>query len=250
MSVVVGKCMNVTVGAPVNKNETMIAGETLDHLAFFFHFSLDDFIVLAKGSHQVLNQSSVIERDTVLKLCHNVSVFGALNQTFIVEHGTKLESINELSGFWNNRFTLFDKTNTSQMYTKETLVTSDMMVTIIKSTRVVVDITPTGDVNTAEVIKSISEIVGGDTSIVGVDVIRNGEGQVTEIIIIVEDENTATTIVGIINDMDTGTGCVVGVLCRKTRAYVDGDALSLSDSHLSFVSTTFLLLFFIINHFM
>ena len=48
MNVVVGKCMSVTVGAPINKSETMIAGETLDHLAFFFHFSLDDFIVVAE----------------------------------------------------------------------------------------------------------------------------------------------------------------------------------------------------------
>ena len=375
MKVVVGKCMNVTVGAPINKSETMIAGETLDHLAFFFGFSLDGFIVVAKGSEQVLNQSSVIETDTVLKLCHNVSVSGEqresfliehgsqlsqveslspfwneqygivdgnsetrivyepshlvtmdmsieiikkhcvsigkplntvvyvfpnttikeleqehqisfddfivvdseteqvlnqssmiekdtvlklchsvsvsgdLNQTWIVEHGTKLESISELSGFWNSYFILFNTTNSSQVYTKETLVECDIVVTIIESTRVVVDITPTDKVNETEVIKSISEIVGGDPSIVGVDVVRNEEGQVIGIIIIVEDENTANTIVDIINGMDTGTGCAAGVLCCMTNAYVERK--NLSDAHTSFASTTLLLLsFFLVNHFM
>ena len=64
MNVVVGKCMSVTVGAPIHKSETMIAGEKLGHLAIFFGFSLSNFIVVVKGSDQVLNQSSVIERDS------------------------------------------------------------------------------------------------------------------------------------------------------------------------------------------
>jgi hypothetical protein len=97
MKVVVGKCMDVTVGAPINKSETMIAGETLDHLAFFFHFSLDDFIVVAKGSDQVLNQLSVIETHTVLKLCHNVSVLNASeSRGFLVEHQQPLQTNTDL----------------------------------------------------------------------------------------------------------------------------------------------------------
>ena len=102
MNVVVGKCMNVTVGAPINKSETMIAGETLDHLAFFFRFSLDDFIVVAKGSQQVLNQSSVIETDTVLKLCHNVNVSGFFNYSFIAESGTRLDEVGNMSDYFND----------------------------------------------------------------------------------------------------------------------------------------------------
>ena len=241
--------MDVTVGAPINKSDRMIAGETLDHLAFFFGFSLDDFIVVAKGSQQVLNQSSMIEKDTVLKLCHNVGVSGGLNQTWIIEHGTRLESISELGGFLNSHFILFNTTNSNQVYMKETLVTCDIVVTIIKSTRVVIDITPTDEVNENEVVKTINEIVGGDPFIVGAEVVRNGEGQVTEIIIAVKDKNTADTVVDIINGMDTGTGCAAGVLCFKKNAYVEGE--NLSDAHISFVSTILLLLSFVlVNHFM
>ena len=249
MNVVVGKCINVLVGAPINRSERMIAGESLEQLAWFFSFSFDDFIVVVKETEQVLSKSSMIERDTVLKLCHNVSVSGVLNNTWIVEHGTKLGSISGLSDFWNSSFILSDAANTNQVYTRETLVSSDIVAIIIKSTRVVIEITPTDEVNTTEVIKSITDIVGADTSIVGVDVVWNDDGQVVEIIIIVKDGNAATTIVDVINGIDTGSRCAAGVLCRKTSAYVEGETYS--GAHKSFVSTTLILLSFIlINHFM
>ena len=112
MKVVVGKCMDVTVGAPINKSETMIAGETLDHLAFFFGFSLDDFIVVAKGSQQVLNQSSMIETDTVLKLCHNVTIKTGNNSTdsFLEEHGTLLFNSEKVKRFMSEYFIIDQST--------------------------------------------------------------------------------------------------------------------------------------------
>ena len=144
--------------------------------------------------------------------------------------------------------TLFNTTDAKQVYKRDTPVLRNMTVTIMKSTRVVVEITPTDEVNTTEVIKTITDIVGVDPSIVTIDVVRNEEGQVTEIIIIVEDENTATTIVGVINGIDTGTECDAGVLCHRTSAYVDG-AMN-SDAPFYFVPTTFLLLsFFLFIHF-
>ena len=94
---VVGKCINVTVGAPINKSETIIAGETLDHLASFFGFSLDDFIVVAKGSDKILFDSSVIETDTVLKLCHRVLLLSnSGSRGFLVEHQHSLQSNTDL----------------------------------------------------------------------------------------------------------------------------------------------------------
>ena len=102
MSVVVGNCMNVTVGAPINKSETMISGETLDHLASFFNFSLDDFIVVANGSQQVLNQSSVIETSVSLRLYHNLTVPGVVSLSDHFEHGTPLAQIGNLSQFLNS----------------------------------------------------------------------------------------------------------------------------------------------------
>ena len=102
MNVVVGKCMDVTVGAPIHKSETMIAGETLDHLASFFNFSLDDFIVVANGSQQVLNQSSVIETSVSLRLYHNLTVSGVVSLSDHFEHGTPLAQIGNLSQFLNS----------------------------------------------------------------------------------------------------------------------------------------------------
>ena len=138
MNVVVGKCMSVTVSAPVNKSETMIAGETLDHLAFFFHFSLDDFIVVAEESHQVLNQSSVTERNTVLKLCHNVNVSGLLNDSLIIEHGTLFYQIDKLSNYFGPFHVIYNQLNTSIVVNGDTQILHDVSVFVSNASKQVI----------------------------------------------------------------------------------------------------------------
>ena len=97
MTVVVGRCMSVSVGAPINNAERMVVGEILEHLAWFFNFSLDEFIVVTDETGQVLNKTSLIEGDTALKLCHNVSVHNMLGTyTFLVEHQQPLHSNTDL----------------------------------------------------------------------------------------------------------------------------------------------------------
>ena len=126
MNVVVGKCVNVTVSSPINKGETMIAGETLDHLAWLLNFSYDGFIIVAKGSEQVLNQSSMIERDTVLKLCHNVTIKTSDNSTdsFLEEHGTLLFNSEKVKRIMSKYFIIDQSTRELREYT--TAVTEDM----------------------------------------------------------------------------------------------------------------------------
>ena len=248
MSLIVGKWVNVFVGAPFNYNMKLFGAHQLDKVSQLFGFALDDFIVVDTNIQVVLNKSSMIERNTVLMLCHNVSAHGLLDKSWIVEHGTKLGMVTELSGFWNNQFTIINTTNSGQIFTKETEVLNDMTMNINKNSRVVIEITPTEEVNTSEVIKTITDIIGDDSSIVSVDVVLDEEGKVAEIIIIVEDESSANTIVEVINGIDTGTGCSGGVLCSKRNAYVEGNTPSCAS--ISFLSTTLLLLSFILlNHF-
>ena len=149
MNVVVGKCMNVTVGAPVNKSDTMIAGETLDHLAFFFVFSLDDFIVVAKGSEQVLNQSTMIETETTLKLCHNVSVVNASEtRGFLVEHQQPLQTNTDLVE-WVNGYHLAqsNQNNKTELFLSHT-VEHDLDLVLCSL------VTTTGFINTTALVES------------------------------------------------------------------------------------------------
>ena len=235
MDLIVERWMNVSVGSPINENESTLGGKTLEWLAHLFSFSLDDFIVVDGNTNLILNKSTMTERDTMLKLCHNVSISGSFNNTYIVEHGTALGEISGFDGFWNSRFAVLNTRDGSQVCKRETGVLSDMELRIVKGTRVVVEITPTNEVNTSEVIKSIRDIIDEDPQIVGVDVVLDDDGQVTGIIVIVENDSAATTIVEAINGMETGTGCVGGVLVKP-------NVLLLTLNHFHFLLLPFLLL--------
>ena len=192
MKVVVGKCMDVTVGAPINKSETMIAGETLDHLAFFFGFSLDDFIVVEKGSQQVLNESSMIERDTVLKLCHNVIVSGLLNQMFVVEYGTTLGQISALEQFFNSSFIVYDNDKNSVL-TSNTTVPDDIIAVITKVSQmdVVIKFDEDENITVEEVESAIKDLVKlPDDEHVWIEVISQGDNSFIISIKQTSDEQT------------------------------------------------------------
>ena len=132
MNVIVEKCMKVTVGAPVNKNERMIAGETLAQLALFFDFSFDNFIVVANKRQQVLNKSSMIESDTLLKLCHKVTTTGVINTTVLVESGTQQLGGTVLSVFFKveNYYEVRDASGSSRYYGSSDTISHDINVTI------------------------------------------------------------------------------------------------------------------------
>ena len=242
MDLIVERWMNVSVGSPINENERILGGKTLEWLAHLFSFSFDDFIVVGGNTYLSLSKSTMIERDTMLKLCHNVSISGSFNNTDIVEHGTTLDEISGFDGFCNSRFAVLNTRDGSQVCKRETGVLSDMELRIVKGTRVVIEITPTNEVNTSEVIKSIGDIIDEDPQSVGVDVVLDDEGQVAGIIVIVENDSAATTIVEAINGMETGTGCVGGVLCQAKRAFVDTEPLSLSLASFSFAPPVLFLL--------
>ena len=200
MNVVVGKRMKVTVGAPINKGETMIVGETLDHLASFFNFSLDGFIVMVKGSQQVLNQSSVIETDTVLKLCHNVIVSGALNQSFTVEHETTLGQISALEQFFNSSFIVYDN-DTNSVLTSNTTVPDDIIAVITKVSQmdVVIKFDEDENITVEEVESAIKDLVKlPDDEHVWIEVISQGDNSF--IISIKQTSDEQTDIVDSLKD--------------------------------------------------
>ena len=132
MSVLVGNLVSVSVGAPINKNERIVIGETLEQLARFLNFSFDDFIVMEKESEQMLNQSSIIERDTELKVCHNVTVSGTLNESFVIEHGTKLGDISNLTDYFNSSFVVYHSDDADSVVISDTLVLRDIVIVITR----------------------------------------------------------------------------------------------------------------------
>ena len=250
MVILVVQKYHVAFGNPFNRSVYVFGGEEFGQIAKQNGIKLDGFIFRVKETQTILSVFSVIESDIHLELCHNVSISGVFTGSFVVEHETILGNIKQLQLFLSNDFSFVSSSNKNQVFTNMTSVYRDMAVTIIKNTHVVVEIDPTDDVNTTDIINAITGIISVDPGYIIVDVVRNDDGQVTEITIIVIDEETAITIVDTINSIETGDGCDVGVLCRRKRAYMEVETLSLSGAHLSFVSLfAFLLIFFVYSLF-
>lgn len=244
-----GLMASVTVGEPIKATKQMIVGETLEQASCLFSFSFDDFIVVDANKMQVLSKSTIIETNLTLRLCHHVIVSGLINLSCLIEHGIRLSEIDQFTPFFNTSFTVIDS-STNKTLQKDTVVASDIVITVMRATRVVIEIPPTNEVNKSEIIKTITDIVGVDPSIVTVDVVLDDDGKVIEIIVVVDDDNAAITIVDAINGMDTGTGCVGGVLCRKKRVYVEGETMSLSGSFVTHLSSLFIPFFFVLSLFL
>ena len=237
MNVIVGKWVNVSIGSPINRTQKMVVGETLEQVSELFSFSLEDYTVLNQNTMAIINKNWAVETDTTLALCHTVIVSGQLNDSWYIEHGTILGNVKMLKSFWSNEYTFFDNLITKNVIMNTTPVTRNITLVIVKSTRVVIEITPVNEVNTADIIRTVSEIVGNGETIISVDIVQDGNGEITGITIVVKGEQAGNTLVDAINAIDTGNGCTAGVLCRRKRAYMEGEALSLSGCSTFFIST-------------
>ena len=137
MSVIAGKWVNVSAGKPINESERMVVGEMLFQVAYLLRFSLDDYIVL-DGKNVILNESSMIERDVNLRLCHSVNVSGVLNGFFHIEHGTMLGQTEQLSEFFSNSHVIYNASNTSEMMNDMTNVLNIIDIVITNSSKQVI----------------------------------------------------------------------------------------------------------------
>ena len=161
ISVVLGKCMDVTVGTPINHSERMIIGEGLYQLAQFFNFSFNDYIVVEKETEQVLDEALVIEMDIVLKLCHNLTVSGVYNETSIVEHGTPFGEISYLMNYFNPSFVVYCTNDTDLVLKSNMLVLSDTFAAITKVSHqeIVIKFDENEDITVEEVENTIKDLV-------------------------------------------------------------------------------------------
>ena len=89
-------------------------------------FELDSFIAVEKNTVNFINESTVIERDMVIALCHNVTIKLSDNSTdsFLEEHGTFLFNSEKVKRFMSKYFIIDQSTRELREYT--TAVTEDM----------------------------------------------------------------------------------------------------------------------------
>ena len=194
MNVVVQKWVNVQVGAPINNNTRFLGSYTLENVAHLLKFSLDDFIVM-DNSGNVLNKSSMIETNTLLKLCHNVTVSGVLNKSFIAEHGTNLGDINEITFYFSPSFVIYHSNDTHSVLTRDTQVLSDIVanITDVSNQEIVIKFDDNENITKEDVENAIKDLVElPSDEHVWIEVISQGDNS-----FIISVKQTGTEDVGI-----------------------------------------------------
>ena len=245
MSVIVWRGVEVTIGSPVNEKKKVKEGDTLFQISGMFGFLMDDFVVISKDTGDVLDRSSLIDKDTVLGLYHNVSVSGVISGTYVVEDGHELGTMKELEGFWNNNFTLFNGTKNGDALTRTTPIVKNTLITISKNTRVIVDMKPTDAFDTRDVVETlVGHGVVESGEVVFVETVLDGKGRVEKIVVTLRNEDVGNRVADWINGIETGDGCGYGALCKRVRAYMENDGLSSGCVH--FISIISLVLSFIL----
>ena len=175
MSIFIGKLVNVAVGKPINKNGKLMAGETLEKVEQLFDFKVEDYIVVKSGTDVILNKKTIIENDTVLKLCHNVTVSGLHNESWIIEHGKPLHSLKGLVPFFDPSYVVFDAHDYKTVYHKERLVNCSLSAVIVdvetQDVVIVID-DKAGTVKIGDIIDAITKVIVSESeTIVWVDVV-------------------------------------------------------------------------------
>ena len=179
MSLIVGKWVDVSVGAPFNNKVKMVIGETLDQVSQLFGFALDGFIVVDNDTNKTLNESWVLETSVSLRLCHNVSVSGIDPFSDLIDHGTVLGQIEQLSRFFNESFIVFDASDPDSVFAGNTPVERNMDVTVSEVSRqeIIVVIDGITNVSVDDIKDAITDvIVVPDGEHVWVDVVSEGDG--------------------------------------------------------------------------
>ena len=179
MSLIVGKWVDVSVGLPFSRQEKMVIGETLDQVSQLFGFELDDFIVVDNDTNKTLNESWVLETSVSLRLCHSVSVSGIDPFSDLIDHGTALGQIEQLSRFFNESFIVFDASDPDSVFAGNTPVERNMDVIVSEVSRqeIIVVIDGVTNVSVDDIKDAITDvIVVPDGEHVWVDVVSEGDG--------------------------------------------------------------------------
>ena len=248
MTIIVAKKMYVSIGRPMNKTLYMMNGTTLNDVANTLNTTFEGFVTIDRKTWTAIDNTTMIENDIDIALCHELTLNGMMNSTLMIEHGTSFSEIEVLEPFMNKSYAIVDANNKTTVYNLNTTVNEDMYVMIKKTGRVVIEIegVEKSDVDVVEIIRVIEGATGGGVHVIDVDVVYDDDGKVTQVTVVVVGEESARDVVNAVEILDKGDGCGVGVLCRRGRVFVEGEKLDVSGSPLFFLSTTlftFMMLF-------
>ena len=120
----------VAFGKPISKSVFVRTGMTLGQICQQEGIGLDGFVVRNQETQEWIEKAYEVVKDLHLELLHQVIVSGVLTATLFVEHESCLGDINELKPFLNEEFWLFNPSDTTHVYTTNTIIESNIEVRI------------------------------------------------------------------------------------------------------------------------
>ena len=175
----------------------------------------------------VVDQGTVVSKNMRLHVSESsqeasVKIGSPVDRTVHVSVGTRLGEISALKPFFVRGYSVVNGKNSTVVYNKDTVVSGDMVLSIVKKWVMVIEITPTDAslVDESEVERLVKNLAGGaDVSVES----KVEDGKVTQLEVTVDSREIADMVVSYLNELDKGEGCHAGILCKVDHAYVAGE---------------------------
>ena len=228
------------------------AGSTLGNISQLEPYFGENYVVVDTVELLVVDQGTVVKKNMRLHVGEpqqevSVKIGSPVDMTVNVSVGTRLGDISALKPYFVSWYFVVDGNNSSVVYSKDTFVMQDMVLSIVKKWVVVVTITPTNAslVDESEVKRMVKNLAGGAVSVKSKVV----DGKVTQLEVTVDSRERADMIVSYLNDLDKGEGCQAEIFCKVVHVHVAGEGgLSKGSQHtvsvvVALVAALFVVLF-------
>ena len=214
--------VTVVVGAPHSRTMRVVLGDTLQHAFEFNGLLLDGFTVVNRKTWNTISNTSTIEEDMDIAMCHEVVARNVEGGRWLGEHGSTLGNISGLAEHLDLRHMGVDATDATRKYDRDTVLTRDLVFDVVGKVRVAVTLPPTdpSEVSAADVVRDVLGLVGGHVDGLGAEARTNADGLVDQMDIYVFEDDAAHDIADKVNGLDKGAGCTAGILCKSTGAHV------------------------------
>ena len=228
------------------------AGSTLGNISQLEPYFGENYVVVDTVELLVVDQGTVVKKNMRLHVSEpqqevSVKIGSPVDMTVNVSVGTRLGDISALKPYFVSEFSVVNGKNSTIVYNKDTVVTGDMVLSIVKKWVVVIEITPTDPslVDESEVERMVKNLAGGAVSVKSKVV----DGKVTQLEVTVDSRERADMIVSYLNDLDKGEGCQAEIFCKVVHVHVAGEGgLSQGSQHtvsvvVALVAALFVVLF-------
>ena len=203
------------------------AGSTLGNISGLKPYFGKDYVVVDTAEMLVVDQGTVVSKNMRLHVSESsqeasVKIGSPVDRTVHVSVGTRLGEISALKPFFDSGYSVVNGKNSTVVYNKDTVVSGDMVLSIVKKWVMVIEITPTDAslVDESEVERMVKNLAGGaDVSVES----KVEDGKVTQLEVTVDSREIADMVVSYLNELDKGEGCQAGILCKVDHAYVAGE---------------------------